>query len=302
MRSQAQALQLAKQIRAKAGARLARSCADTIIPVAFLAGLISVENARLIEQGRGSTRFEAHVFTALKALRDGARRSYNSITRLDVRDATDAALRALATSYGLTQIMGWSMVKMLKGGIADLRDPAKHLDLAVKRLIICGGRHLAQKDYASVLRIWNTGSPRGSTHDPDYVQNALAVMRAYERFESQQVSRSAGQQVEKSKVKTTTEDLRPVDLRPVTDVDLRPVISDDLIAQTAMVAVKKTNKAKAFMVLKTLLVSGFGLSLPAKVFIALLIVGLLFLAYRHRARLFSALKRTTLTALNLNGD
>lgn len=166
-----------KKLRAQWGAKLEEACAGSLVPVSFLAGLISRENAML---DYDATRFEPHVFRRLKDVRDGKRKLYNGISRDDIADATDDALRALSHSYGLTQIMGWSMVKMLDGTIADLRDPDKHLTYAVKRLEIVAGAYLKRKEWEKVLRIWNTGIPNGKTYHDSYVPGALAEMREWE--------------------------------------------------------------------------------------------------------------------------
>ena len=112
--SAAQAQKFAKQIRDRFGLRIARACQDTPIPPEFIAGLIGVEAGkdRNGQFKESATRFEAHVFAKLKALRNGSLKSYSRISRSQIKDASDEALEALATSYGLTQIMGWWTVHL----------------------------------------------------------------------------------------------------------------------------------------------------------------------------------------------
>lgn len=178
-----QAKSLARQIKTRFGPRISLACAGTAIPTSFLAGLISVEAGK-DRQGRlqeNATRFEAHVFTALRAVREGRRAPYNRIQPQHLSGASDAALKALATSYGLGQIMGWHTVNNLKCTVADLRDPAKHLGYVVELLKINSkDGDFERKDYIGEWREWNSGSETGRTHDPDYVANASAVMKAYE--------------------------------------------------------------------------------------------------------------------------
>lgn len=193
---------LALRIHRRFGQQIADACAHsrTVTPD-FLAGLISNEAGKYsrshadVKAGRFSagdfnvhaTRFEPGVYEDLISLRDrgycfigGKRRTtYNNITRADIRSASDEAIKALSRSYGTTQIMGWSMVKMLKGTLADLRNPDKHLLLAVERLEIVAKPQLRARQYESAFRIWNTGSPTGKTYDPAYVANGTAVMLAY---------------------------------------------------------------------------------------------------------------------------
>ncbi|HUF02811.1 MAG TPA: hypothetical protein VMM38_01405 [Aridibacter sp.] len=181
-----QAARLAKQIFERFGRRIAAACGDTVVEESFLAGFIGVEAGKdragnIVED---ATRFEPHVYAKLRALRDGLRSSYQRIKREQIQDASDAALRNLARSWGITQIMGWHMVNNLKATVADLRDPEKHLHFTVQLLRIVGGQFLVRRDYGSVLRIWNTGSANGKTYHADYVTNALKVKRHYEHIQS----------------------------------------------------------------------------------------------------------------------
>ncbi len=178
------ARRIARQIFERFGSRIDEACEASSVPTAFLAGLIGVEAGK-DRRGRlreDATRFEAHVFNRLRQVRDGLRKSYNGISRRDLEQASDGAISNLATSFGLTQIMGWHMVKNLRGSIADLRDPDKHLGYAVELLEITAKRYLVAGDYESVLRIWNTGRPRGKTYHASYVPNALKVKAFYQEL------------------------------------------------------------------------------------------------------------------------
>jgi hypothetical protein len=44
------------------------------------------------------------------------------------------------------------------------------------------GGYLRRGDFGSVLRIWNSGSPTGKTHDPNYVSNASSVAAEYRKL------------------------------------------------------------------------------------------------------------------------
>lgn len=183
--SKAQAKRKAEQIVELYGQKILAATRNTGIDPAFVAGKTGVEagvkNGKIVEN---ATRFEPGVYQDLKDLRDkgfcfiGGKKmkTYSGVKRSQIADATDAALKALATSYGLTQIMGWHMINNLKGTISDLRDPDKHLSYNVQLLALVGGNYLKRKDYESVLRIWNTGRANGKTYHPYYVANALLVM------------------------------------------------------------------------------------------------------------------------------
>ena len=190
-----QAAKIAEQIRERFGSLVSKACENSVVPTFLLAGLIGVEAGkdRAGNLKPEATRFEKGVYEDLLSLRDNGfcyvggkkRTTYSGIKRSQIQTASDADLRALATSYGLTQIMGWHVINNLKCTIADLRDPEKHLGYAVKLLEIVGGEYLRQKDFASVLRIWNTGSPAGKTYHASYVSNALAVAGAYRTAEGE---------------------------------------------------------------------------------------------------------------------
>jgi len=177
---------LAVKIKAILGQQITAACKGSIVPVSFLAGLISVENAQVNPL---AYRFERGVYDKLKALRNPLkfwRREWNGITPADLKGLSDDALVNLSTSFGYTQIMGWWAIVMSKRltrsiTVADIRDPKKHLDIAVLLLNLTARRHLTSYAYGDTLRIWNTGSSTGKTYDPDYVPNALAVMNDYKK-------------------------------------------------------------------------------------------------------------------------
>jgi hypothetical protein len=178
---------LAKNIYAHFGTRIEEAVRDTIVPPEFLAALISNEcgkewiASKLYYRFNESTpRFEPHVYAALKAVKAGKRANYNrTITKEDLAEACDDSLKALAKSYGATQIMGWHMIDNLKGTIADLRDPQKHLQYTVQLLMLDSKVDIKNKAWERVLRRWNTGKPNGKTYHDHYVPTGLAVLKAY---------------------------------------------------------------------------------------------------------------------------
>lgn len=179
-----QAAAKAKQIYDRFGPLVREACAGSIVPEDFLGGFVGVE-AGIDHHGNISpdaTRFEPGVYRHLIDVRDDREYSWSKITRGDLAGLSDDAIRNLATSWCLTQIMGWHMVHDLKGSIEDLRDIDKHLKYAVELLIVVGRRYELAHDWTAVLHIWNSGSPTGKTYDPDYVPNALAVKAAYARL------------------------------------------------------------------------------------------------------------------------
>ncbi len=183
LRTKLQNQRLAKKIFTNLESEIVAACEGTNVPTAFLAGLVSVEDASL---DPSATRFEPGIFSKLQRVRDGSLSQFNGITQSDIANASDAALRNLATSFGLTQIMGFHVIATFNNEItiADLRDPDQQLDLGVRFIETEAGSHLDNQEFDKVLRIHNTGKPNGVTFDPDYVPNALGVMSEYETLES----------------------------------------------------------------------------------------------------------------------
>ncbi|MBX3266400.1 MAG: hypothetical protein KF831_06800 [Acidobacteria bacterium] len=191
--TKAQARKLAKQIFDRFDKQIFEATNGTMIEPAFVAGLIANEAGkdRAGNINRSATRFEPHVFAALKAVRDGRRTSYSGIRRADVADASDKALRALATSYEATQIMGWHVVKNLRCTIADLRNPDKHLFYTVKLLQLNGyTKRLDENQMDREMRQWNTGREDGKTYHANYVPNARLIRAAYRELEADRLSRT----------------------------------------------------------------------------------------------------------------
>lgn len=176
---------LAQQIHSRFGARIADACQGTPVPPEFVAGLMANEAGK-DRQGNikeNATRFEPGVFRKLQQVRDGVRRSWSHIRQVDIKTSDDEALRALATSYSLTQIMGWHCIHSLNCTVAQLRDPNQHLKYAVKLLQMnAADGDFQRKAYMGEFREWNTGSETGKTYHENYVANGLAVMEAYRQL------------------------------------------------------------------------------------------------------------------------
>lgn len=179
--SDKQAEAKARQIFTGFGGLIHLACTNSIVPEDFLAGFIGVE-AGIDRDGQirpEATRFEPGVFHKLTAVRDGLMSRWSGIVTRDLNGLSDAAIRNLATSWGMTQIMGWHLIHNLKGTIQDLRDPDKHLHFTVQLLVLTASVHLKNGRFDNVLRIWNTGSANGKTYHDDYVDNALLVKKHY---------------------------------------------------------------------------------------------------------------------------
>ena len=98
----------------------------------------------------------------------------------DLARAEDAALRELATSWGLTQIMGYHMVGR-PGTARDLLEPSLHYRVALALLAEFAARYQLDlaRECEEMFRCWNTGRPYGQTADPAYVEKGLRRMKLY---------------------------------------------------------------------------------------------------------------------------
>ena len=179
-----------------------------LYPAQFLAALIANESAG----DPGAVRFEPAVYRHLSRVAEGKSPRYGSLRRAEVvaeiddilhpkaaafhaefltagfgkaqaarlAKTPDEALRELATSWGLTQIMGYHMVGRT-GTPRDLVEPRFHLRVAQELLAEFAERYELNlaRDFAEMFRCWNTGQPYGVTTDPAYVENGQRRMEQY---------------------------------------------------------------------------------------------------------------------------
>lgn len=150
------------------GEEVTKYAEELDLPQAYLKSLIILECSGNKPAGK---RFEPNVYKKLKEVQAGISRKFEFVSRNQIINCSDAALRNLATSWGPFQIMGYKCVKM---GIIikDLRgDDA--VKWGVKWINNEYGYLLRQNEYEKAFRVHNTGSPSGRTYDENYVQNGL---------------------------------------------------------------------------------------------------------------------------------
>jgi hypothetical protein len=202
--------ELMATIKARWGAAIKEATAASSVQPAFLAALIANES----DGKADATRFEPAVFERLKEVllgspvltgAPGQRVAHyapagvkHPLTKADLSaycapGAADGTrddfavelqtLHALATSWGLTQIMGWHLVGFQSGmGVSWLATPGGNLQFAT-RLLAWFAEHY-DLDLAAaagdLFTCWNTGEPNGTIFDPKYVPNGLDRMAIYE--------------------------------------------------------------------------------------------------------------------------
>lgn len=186
--------ELMQSIKTQWGAAIAEACHTSSISEAFLAALMAGESGGKNE----AKRFEKAVLLNLWEVLLGRKAAFGSLGRIDLvnfvatipgastRGASllpgDAFQRVdgLATSWGLTQIMGYHAIGTAVS-LDDLRVPEKHLGFALTML--AGFAHQfsldVTREFPELFRCWNTGRPDGATFDPAYVNNGLTRMAVW---------------------------------------------------------------------------------------------------------------------------
>ena len=149
----------------------------TDIDPAYLAALISLESHP--PGNKKSKRFEENVYKRLLELKNDGR-SFGRISRSAILNRSDNEIRDLATSFGLTQIMGFHCLDL--GCSPDDLKGNYHLQWAAAWMQKNYGKKAKQEDWPSCFRIHNTGHPRGETFRKDYVERGLARMAYYKKW------------------------------------------------------------------------------------------------------------------------
>jgi hypothetical protein len=100
-------------------------------------------------------RFEKHVFRKLQKVRDGKRKQFERITKKDLHDASDEALKNLASSWGPFQLMGYKCLQ-LEVKVSDIRGEDA-LDWGVRWIHMEYGHLLKRNKYKDAFHYHNTG-------------------------------------------------------------------------------------------------------------------------------------------------
>jgi hypothetical protein len=199
---------LMERVFARCHGVIAESCRYSSVPPEFLGGLVANESGGNPQ----AVRFEPAVYRHLKAVAEGRRPTYAGLSRRDLDEEVaemlhpkagafhavfltgafrttharelaashDEAVRELASSWGLTQIMGYHLVGR-SGTVRDLLEPGFHFRLALELLAQFAERYQLdlRREFAEMFRCWNTGQPYGETFDPHYVEKGLRRVRIY---------------------------------------------------------------------------------------------------------------------------
>lgn len=164
------------------GREVKRLACEFDISPSYLMSLIMLECS-----GRKDVppRFEKHVFNKLKDVRAQKKSDLESISYKDISNASDDALKNLASSWGPFQLMGYKCIH-LGISIKDLRGD-NSLYYGVKWINDTYGDYIRKGRYADAFHIHNTGRPvpkdgKYRTYDKNYVPNGLAYMKEFDKL------------------------------------------------------------------------------------------------------------------------
>lgn len=184
-----QEIALMTSIREKFHAEIEGACRNTSIPPEFLAALVANESSGDLS----AHRFESGVLLQIWDVLNGRAGHFGSLNRSDfvtrfpaaVVASAIATVDAWASSWGLTQIMGYEIIPMqltLGLSLADLKTPAGNLRGSIWMLLEFVRRFAidpAKGEFDQLFDCWNTGRAHARTHDPLYVPNGLARLAIY---------------------------------------------------------------------------------------------------------------------------
>lgn len=189
-------------IRKRHGSTIAAACDSSSVRPDFVAALCGNESSG----DERAVRFEPSVFAKLLEVCAGKRAEYKPagikaalgaqdlLTVIGQRNVTNPSMDAglvsfseqlktatfLATSHGLTQIMGWHCIEFGRH-FGILGTPAGQLRFTIE--LLTWFAHLYNLDLATadadLLRCWNTGRPDGLTYDSQYVIKATRRSEIY---------------------------------------------------------------------------------------------------------------------------
>lgn len=156
-----------------------RAAAKHDLDYSYLMSLLMLECSGKKPAG---SRFEPHVFNRLKQVRDGKRKNYENVTASHLADASDDALRNLATSWGPFQLMGYKCI-LLDVNIRDIRGP-NGVEHGADWINQTYGDAMRQGQFKDCFHMHNTGQPYPKTglprtHDPQYVPRGMSMMKQF---------------------------------------------------------------------------------------------------------------------------
>jgi hypothetical protein len=167
------------------GEQIAEIAAEMELPYSYLMSLAVLECSGEKPAGQ---RFERHVFNELMKVKQGKRKKYEMATGEKLEGLDEEEIRALATSWGPFQLMGYKVFE-LDISIEELsndEDACYHGARWIKKQY---GKYLHKEKWKDAFHIHNTGkrfplSGKPKTHDPYYVSDGLRFMKFFDKRKS----------------------------------------------------------------------------------------------------------------------
>jgi hypothetical protein len=152
------------------------------LPPDYLMALIMLESSG---RKKVPVRFESKIYHQLKQLKDGKIDKFENLKQSDLKGVKDKTLKALASSYGPFQIMGYK--KYVLNITLDELKGKNNMYYAVKWIDLTYGDLVRDGEYKDAFHIHNAGKkypPIGKpiTHDPDYVKNGLSFSLYFKKI------------------------------------------------------------------------------------------------------------------------
>jgi hypothetical protein len=152
------------------------------LPPDYLMAVIMLESS-----GRKNVpaRYEKSIYEQLKQLQNGKIEKFENLTQSDLKGVKDKTLKALATSYGPFQIMGYK--KYILNVTLDSIKGNKNMYYAIKWINMSYGDMIRKGEYRDAFHFHNVGrrfpeDGKTQTHDPDYVENGLRYQKYFSRI------------------------------------------------------------------------------------------------------------------------
>ena len=149
------------------------------LPYEYLMALLVLECSG---QKPAGSRFENGVYNRLVQVKSGDRRKYEAVKQEHLLEASDEAIRNMATSWGPFQLMGYKCVGM-DVNVNDIRGE-RAVFYGAKWIEEEYGRMLRKSHFKDAFHFHNTGrkhplvgGPR--THDPNYISRGLRYIEYF---------------------------------------------------------------------------------------------------------------------------
>jgi len=152
------------------------------LPADYLMAVIMLESSG---RKKVPVRFEKGIYTQLKQLQDGKIEKFENLIPSDLKGVKVKTLKALSSSYGPFQIMGYK--KYILNISLDQLMGKNNIYYAIKWIDLSYGQMLRDSEFKDAFHFHNAGKRyplEGDpmTHDPKYVENGLTFQKYFKNL------------------------------------------------------------------------------------------------------------------------